>query len=177
MPKIHWVGNIYKANDRIRFQISSWIEQAWNRTIPISKENKSTHMKFLKIVLVSLFALIEVYQCKPLAESPNRPEKSILKSTLFSPIKENDIVKASEDKKMTHNLNWKMLDSFLGYIRSKRSSTRLALGPDCGHGFADRLIAGSNANEILQQEQSGSGQIRIFDPCRNHNNFFDGWGG
>ena len=135
-------------------------------------------MKFLKIVLVSLFALIEVYQCKPLAESPNRPEKSILKSTLFSPIKENDIVKASEDKKMTQNLNWKILDSFLGYIRSKRSSTRLELGPDCGHGFADHLfIAGSTANEILQQEQSGSGQIRIFVPCRNDTNFFDNWGG
>ena len=137
-------------------------------------------MKSLKIVLVSLFALIEVYQCKPLAESPNRPEKSILKSTLFSPIKENDIVKASEDKKMTHNLSWKMLDSFLGYIRSKRSSTRLGLGSDCGFGFAgtnDRLIVGSNANEILQQEQSGSGQIRIFNPCRNSNTYFDGWGG
>ena len=103
-------------------------------------------MKFLKIVLVSLFALIEVYECKPLAESPNRPEKLILKSTLFSPIKENDIVKAPEDKMITHNSNWKMLDSYLGYIRSKRSSTRLELGSDCGFGFAGindrRLIQG-----------------------------------
>ena len=137
-------------------------------------------MKFLKIVLVSLFALIEVYQCKPLAESPNRPEKSILKSTLFSPIKENNIAKASEDKKMTNSLNWKMLDSFLGYIRSKRSSERLRLGSDCGFGFAgtnDRLMIGSNANKILQQEQSRSGLLRIFVPCRNNNNYFDGWGG
>ena len=123
-------------------------------------ENKNKNMKFLKIVLVSLYALIEVYQCKPLEESPNRPEKSILKSTLFSPIKETNISKASEDKKMTNSLNWKMLDSFLGYIRSKRSSERLRFGSDCGFGFAgtnDRLIIGTNANEILQQEQSGSG--------------------
>lgn len=132
-------------------------------------------MKFLKIVLFSLFAFIEVSQCKSIAGSPNRPEKLILKKILTSSINENYVVKDSKDETIAQKWNWKMLDSSLGYIRNKRR-----LGSDCGLGFdgaSHRLIIGSNANEILQEEQSGLGQIRIFTPCRNDNNYFDGWGG
>ena len=135
-------------------------------------------MKFLKIVLFSLFAFIEVSQCKSIAGSPNRPEKLILKNILTSSINENYVVKDSKDETIAQKWNWKMLDSSLGYIRNKRSPVRL--GSDCGPGFdgtSHRLIIGSNANEIFQQEQSGSGQISIFTPCRNDNNYFDGWGG